>query len=348
MPLSRSNLWQLQFKPGSTEAYAFAALCLALATLVRWAIGFITEDGFVFASYYPAVLFATYIGGARVGSLAALLSALIGWWAFIPPHFAYTSFTLGVDSKLLAFLAACALIIWGAERYRKLLQRLEDEEGLRNLAVGELAHRLKNKIATIQSVISLKLRDDPESRNAILNLLNSLSATDDLIMATQGKGARFSDILNTECGPYDISRISMQGPNVFLPPKVAMMIALVVHELATNSAKYGALGSEVGKLDICWSLSNGRLTVGWREIDGPAPSPPTHHGFGTKLLSRALNQFGGTIHSQFAPTGLICEMSLALPGDPESAPKAAVRTDEVKSSQMTPTMLNGPVTTRSE
>jgi two-component sensor histidine kinase len=307
-------LWRLQFKPGSTEAYAFAGLCLALATLVRWAIGLITEDGFVFASYYPAVLFTTYVGGAWVGVPTALLGALIGWWAFIPPHFSFTPLTLATGSKLLAFLFASALIIWGADRYRRLLKRLEDEEELRKLAVGELAHRLKNKIATIQSVISLKLRDHPESRNAILNLLNSLSATDDLIMAAQGKGANFSDILNAECGPYEISRISMQGPNVFLPPDAAMMIALVVHELATNSAKYGALGSEVGRLEICWSLSDGRLTIDWRETDGPAPAPLTHHGFGTKLLSQALKQFGGIIQSQFAPAGLICKISLALPG----------------------------------
>lgn len=79
----------------------------------------------------------------------------------------------------------------GADRYRRLLDRLEDEDELRKLAVGELAHRLKNKIATIQSVIDIRLRDDPQTRNAILSLLNSLSATDDLIMATQGKGANF-------------------------------------------------------------------------------------------------------------------------------------------------------------
>ena len=186
MPLPRWSLWRLSSKPGSTEAYAFAVFCVVAASLVRWAIGFLGEDVFVFASFYPAVLFATYVGGASVGGFTALLSAIIAWWAFLPPHFAYTPLTSVIETKLLAFLFACALIIWGANRYRWLLSRLEAEEELRELAVNELAHRLKNKIATIQSVISAKLRNEPQIRNEILSLLKSLSATDDLIMATPG------------------------------------------------------------------------------------------------------------------------------------------------------------------
>jgi two-component sensor histidine kinase len=292
---------------------------------VRWAIGFLGEDVFVFASYYPAVLFATYVGGAGVGSFAALLSAAIGCWAFVPPYFAYTPLTSGVETKLLAFLFACALIIWGANRYRWLLSRLEAEEELRELAVGELAHRLKNKIATIQSVISAKLRDEPQIRNEILSLLRSLSATDDLIMATQGNGANIRDIFDAEIRPYDISRISMRGPDVLLPPKPAMTMALLVHELATNSAKYGALSAPSGKLAISWSRVYGRMTIDWRESDGPAVVPVTHHGFGTRLLSRALQQFGGTIESRFEPTGLICVMSLVVPREAEAMPKIATQ-----------------------
>jgi two-component sensor histidine kinase len=327
VPHFRSDFWQLRAEPGSTEAYLFGGLCVALACLVRWGIGLFAEDSFVFASFYPAVLFATYIGGARVGGLAALLSAAIGWWAFIPPYFSYTAFTPGVDGKLLAFLFASALIIWGADRYRKLLVRLENEEELRELAVGELAHRLKNKIATIQSIISAKLRDDPKTRNEILSLLNSLSATDDLIVATQGKGAKFEDILKTEIGPYDISRVSLAGPTVLLPPPLATTLALVTHELTTNSAKYGALANSIGKLQISWSVSDGTMKIDWCESGGPAVGPPTHQGFGTRLLSRALSQFEGTIESQFEPAGLVCKMSLALRNESDAVAKDACDTE---------------------
>jgi HWE histidine kinase/Domain of unknown function (DUF4118) len=225
VPLPSWSMWHFRSKPGSTEAYAFAVCCIVAASLVRWAFGFLGEDVFVFASYYPAVLFATYVGGAVIGCFTALLSAVIAWWAFLPPHFAFTPLTPGVETKLLAFLLACALIIWGANRYRWLLNRLEAEEELRELAVGELGHRLKNKIATIQSVIGAKLRNEPQIRSEIMGLLTSLSATDDLIMATQGNGANIRDIFDAETRPYDNSRISLQGPDVVLPPKLAMTMA---------------------------------------------------------------------------------------------------------------------------
>jgi len=325
VPLPRWSLWRFNVKPGSTEAYTIAVFCVVAASLVRWAIGFLGEDVLVFASYYPAVLFATYVGGARVGGFAAVLSAVIAWWAFLPPYFGYTPLTPGIVTNLLAFQFSCALIVWGADRYRSLLVHLQAEEEFRELAVGELAHRLKNKIATIQSIIGTKLRDEPKIRAEILGLLSSLSATDDLIIATQGNGANIREIFDAEIRPYDISRLSLQGPDVLLAPKLAMTTALVVHELATNSAKYGALSVPSGKLAIGWSETDGKLTIDWRESDGPVVIPSTHHGFGTRLLCRALQQFGGQIQSRFEPTGLICEMSLILPREPETASNAPTR-----------------------
>jgi two-component sensor histidine kinase len=192
------------------------------------------------------------------------------------------------------------------------LKQLEDEEKFRELTVDELAHRLKNKLATIQSIISFQLRDDPQIRDAILRRLTALSATDDLIMATQGEGARLRDILSTEFAPYDVSRVSRDGPDVLLPPKLALIMALLVHELATNAAKYGALSSSAGKLSIRWLFADALLDIEWRESGGPAVIAPTHRGFGTRLLSRALEQFGGNVNANFATTGLICKLSLVL------------------------------------
>src|SRR3974390_2074644 len=105
---------------GSPEAYLAAAVLVFLATLVRWGLGFITENAFVFASYYPAVLFATYVGGARVGIFAAALSSVVAWWAFLPPYFVFFPVSVAEVIKMLAFLFASALIIWGADSYRTL------------------------------------------------------------------------------------------------------------------------------------------------------------------------------------------------------------------------------------
>ena len=310
--------WLQRVRSGSAEAFAFATFLVVVASLIDWGLG---EDVFVFTAYYPAVLFATYVGGAGVGSFATVLSAVIAWWAFIPPRFAFFPLTPAQETKLLAFLFASALIVWGADHYRRLMRRLEDEEKFRRLAVEELAHRLKNKIATIQSIISFQLRDSPQTRDTLINRLVALSATDDLILATQGQGAGIRNILSAELGPYDASRVSMAGPDILLPPKLALTLALLTHELATNAAKHGALSCETGQLSICWSLSDERLSLEWRECDGPTVATPLHRGFGMLLLSRALDQFGGAVETTFEPTGLICKLSVALTEDsPSIAP----------------------------
>ena len=111
------------------------------------------------------------------------------------PHFR-------TSNQPLSYLFASLLIVWAAEHYRRLTKGLEDEENFRKLAVEELAHRLKNKLATIQSIISFQLRDEPQTRDAILSRLTALSATDDLIMTAQGRGARIRDVLSAELRPY--------------------------------------------------------------------------------------------------------------------------------------------------
>ena len=323
MYVSGENNWMnwRQISPGSPEAYLFATLCVVIASLLRWGLGLLSDQVLTFPTFYPAVLFAALIGGAGAGVFAAVLGGLIGWWAFMPPHYALFPMTFGQQIGLLMFFSASLLIVWGADHYRKIMKRLEDEEKFRKLAVDELAHRLKNKLATIQSIISFQLRDEPQIRDAILSRLTALSATDDLIMAAQGQGAELRSILSAELRPYGLSRVSMVGPDVLLPPKLALMMALLVHELATNAAKYGALSSSVGNLSIQWSLADERLDLEWRERGGPAVTAPVHRGFGTRLFSRALQHFGGAVEATFATTGLICKLSFELQvGSPNIAP----------------------------
>lgn len=114
------------------------------------------------------------------------------------PHFAFLPRVQGELEGLLIYLLTCAFMISGTEHYRKLTKRLKNEEHFRKIAIEELAHRLKNKIATIQSIIGYQLRDSPETKDAIISRLAALSSTDDLIMAAQGRGAHLRDILSAE------------------------------------------------------------------------------------------------------------------------------------------------------
>ena len=297
---------------GSARAYAFAIFCVAVAAAVRWAIGIWFEGVVPFATFFPAALFAALVGGIGPGTLAAALGGIIGWWAFFDPPMAFFPLTTAQLISVIAYLITSLIIVWAADHYRGLMKRLEDEQKFRELAVEELAHRLKNKVATIQSIISLRLRDEPQARDEIVNCLGSLRATDDLIIAAQGSGARIRDILSAELRPYDVARMSIEGPEILLPPKLALTMALLLHELATNAAKYGALSRSIGKIAVRWSYSDPWLNLEWRESDGPSVSVPNHRGFGTRLFLRALEQFGGKVEATFASTGLVCKLSVPL------------------------------------
>jgi two-component sensor histidine kinase len=94
-----------------------------------------------------------------------------------------------------------------------------------------------------------------------------------------------------------------------------MIMAMLFHELATNAAKYGSLSSPTGTVSINWSLSGGILELYWRESDGPTVTPPTHRGFGTRLLSQALDQYRGSVETTFEATGVTCKLTVMLPED---------------------------------
>jgi two-component sensor histidine kinase len=316
--LEKSAIVRWRISPGSFYAYGFAMLCVAAASLLHWGFGLFMLDDQHFTTFYPAVLFTALMGGAGAGIFAAISGGVVAWWAFMTPHFSLLLRDADQLWGALIYLLASVLIVWGADHYRRLTKRLEDEETFRKLAVDELAHRLKNKIATIQSIVSYQLRDMPQTRDAIRGRLVALSATDDLIMATQGRGARLRDILATELRPYDASGIKIEGPSTFLAPKFAMTMAMLVHELATNSAKYGALSVDGGNLAVCWSLTDARLNLEWRESGGPIVTAPTSYGFGMRLLSRALDQFEGTADTAFEPTGFVCRLSAKPPEENEA------------------------------
>jgi two-component sensor histidine kinase len=150
-------------------------------------------------------------------------------------------------------------------------------------------------------------------------------------MAAQGRGASLRAILTTELKPYGLARISIEGPDIILSPTLALTMALIVHELATNAAKYGALSRPAGKLSVHWSLADRILNLNWREAGGPPIDSPTRHGFGLRLLPRALEQFSGAVETTFEPDGFICTMKAVLPeskpsivpGDQPSSPAAA-------------------------
>ena len=114
--------------------------------------------------------------------------------------------------------------------------------------------------------------------------IRALSATDDLVARVDGAGCDIKDMLRSELGPYGHVRFNLNGDPLFLPAKLAVSLALIFHELATNAGKYGAFSSARGLLQVSWSVSDDRLNVTWDETEGPAVENVGPAGFGTKLL----------------------------------------------------------------
>lgn len=301
-------------RPGSLSSYAVATGMVAVAALIEWGLRLAAPGVVPFAAFFPAVLFSTLIGGVGAGIFSAFLGGVISWWAFLPPLMSFRLQGSAEQISLALYFIAALFLLWGGEHYRRLTGKLRDEENklrdeekLRKLAVDELAHRLKNKIATIQSIAFIRLREYPEVRKELGACLASLAATDELILDSQGRGASLRAILSAEVSPYDASRVSLSGPDVVLPPKLALTVALLVHELATNAAKYGSFSTPAGRLTVQWSIGAGdKLQVKWRESGGPPVHMPTRSGFGSKLFSRALEPFEGTVKADFFKSGLVC------------------------------------------
>ena len=209
-------------------------------------------------------------------------------------------------------------------------QQLEDAEHLR-LMVNELNHRVKNTLATIQSIIAQTLRgaDAPEGlRQTLTARILALSKAHDVLTDEQWAGADLREIAAQAAEPYGVgalhARFDLEGPHVRLPPKTAIAVALALHELATNAAKYGALSSERGRVELAWSVrrSEGRdmLRMIWRETGGPRVAPPTRSGFGTRLIERGLAaDLQGSVVLEYPPEGVVCTIEARLPAGPTEA-----------------------------
>jgi two-component sensor histidine kinase len=307
--------WQGFTQPSLLLAIGFAILCLAGSTAARWGLAQIRPDVF-FTPYFPAVVLATMFGGYRIGILTAIVAGALG----VSVNFSETRADSARFVLLLIYWAVCGITIWGVEHYRGIAARQRDisrklieEEEYRKLLVDELQHRLKNKISTVHAVLHQVLADQPQVWDSIDRRIRALSATDDLIARVDGTGCDIRDLLRSELGPYGHVRFNLNGDALFLPAKLAVSLALIFHELATNAAKYGAFSSARGLLQVSWTVSEGRLSITWDETEGPPVENVGKPGFGTKLLASALRAFDGKTEIAFLRTGVHCTLQCRIP-----------------------------------
>jgi two-component sensor histidine kinase len=187
------------------------------------------------------------------------------------------------------------------------------------MLVGEANHRIHNLLATVESVISQTQSTGVEEYRA--QLTERISALRNLHVITGRSAAhslKMTDLIERALRPYCASgaRVIASGPDLLLLPKLTLALHLVFNELAMNAKKYGALSYPLGRVEVQWKIRRipgapRKLAVVWTEHGGPEVKPPRRHGFGSRLIKRALEGYGG-IRLDFNKTGLACLMLIDL------------------------------------
>jgi two-component sensor histidine kinase len=190
-----------------------------------------------------------------------------------------------------------------------------------DLLARELQHRTKNLMAVVQAIASASLQDS-QGREAFFSRLHALAAAQDLIINAAGRGALMKDIVENAIESFG-TRVSVDGPEIFLNPNAAQGFALIMHELTTNAVKHGALTTESGTVSVRWSLDATAFEPGilfqWQERGGPPVAPPKRKGFGTVLLERAVATTGQPAHFSYSPEGFAYEIRASLAQQPPSS-----------------------------
>jgi PAS domain S-box-containing protein len=182
------------------------------------------------------------------------------------------------------------------------------EEDEREALVAELDHRVKNVLASVQSLAAQSARKTVSLEAFLKTLagrLEAMAAAHALLTATRWRGARIADIAAAELGGLASGRALWSGPEMVLNPRATNTLTLALHELATNAVKYGALSSDAGRVEVNWrALAPGGFELAWVERGGPPVAAPTRQGFGVTLLERVTGrELGGEAHLEFPPEG---------------------------------------------
>ncbi|HRJ64923.1 sensor histidine kinase [Brevundimonas sp. UBA2416] len=187
------------------------------------------------------------------------------------------------------------------------------------LMIDELNHRVKNTLATIQSIAVQTARShgDPATfAESFQARLMALSHTHNLLTRSHWEGADLDAILQHETEAHGSHRVTLNGPPVALEPAAALSLGMIFHELATNAAKYGALSAPEGRVMVDWAVANQTrpvLTLTWREIGGPPVAPPERRGFGSRLIERNVrHDLAGAVILDYANDGFSAEFSVPL------------------------------------
>ncbi|MGV0818217.1 CheR family methyltransferase [Martelella sp. AMO21009] len=194
------------------------------------------------------------------------------------------------------------------------ITNLKEAEAHQKVLISELNHRVKNMLAVVSAVADQMLDSSSsveQYHSALVGRLNAMSRAYVLLSREQWRQTSIRQILTTGLEPFSLPRITLDGPELKVAPESSLALGMVVHELATNAAKYGALSTSGGRVEISWLVSDGYFQMHWQEKCETPIEPPEHNGFGSSLIKGEISyRLGGTFETEYAASGLIATISI--------------------------------------
>ncbi|WP_372781922.1 HWE histidine kinase domain-containing protein [Phenylobacterium sp.] len=195
----------------------------------------------------------------------------------------------------------------------EVLERRSEEA--RSLLMREVDHRARNALTVVQSFVRLTTAANLEDfRRVVDGRVEALARAQTSLAARRWEGASLRDVIEGALASLSQpGKYSLAGPQVLLQAEHVQAMSMIIHELATNASKYGALSTDTGALTIAWEKTPaGGLTLSWSEDGGPAAAAPDREGFGSRLISQLTRQVGGEVAYDWRPEGLRAELTLSL------------------------------------
>jgi two-component sensor histidine kinase len=340
--LSRLPAFRATVERATTRERALAYACSLAIVLVAIVARFVVDPylppGFPYLTFFPAVVLTGFFFGIYPALMNTAISALAAWYWFILPaeSFALTSqsitalcfyfLVIGIDLGLLQLLlTAYAAQVRAREELTRHLQ-------MQQLVSTEVDHRLKNLLATIGGLVALSQRHAATPQQLGSQIRQRIQAMGHSISLLRGSphggSADIREVMQAATAPLGVTegeRLVFRGPRLELKGEAIVPLSLILHELATNALKYGALSGESGRIHISWrhldtppqerdALPPKTIEFEWREQGGPPVTAPSSHGFGTDLIQRMAGSFGGGSSLAYEPDGLVVRIEMDARG----------------------------------
>jgi two-component sensor histidine kinase len=224
-------------------------------------------------------------------------------------------------SLAITSVIGSVLLLTGLAFAVRMATTIARGEMLHDLLIEELNHRVKNTLAILQAVAVQTFRSaSKDEREKFEGRLGALAEAHNLLSTEKWQGSELQDVVSRVLQPYLLNnpeRMRMSGPSVPLSPRFAVVLSMILHEMATNAAKYGALSNDAGTVKLDWQVitehAGPKLRLVWTEAGGPPVVAPVQRGFGSRLIERsARDQLGGEATVDFLPRGVVYTVTCAL------------------------------------